>query len=202
MKGILLTSALFVFTKFIFSQPIIVKDTPSAISMFTATETKQGVSLNWQTTSEFNNSYFSVEYSTDGVTFISIGKVNSSGSSASAHNYQYTHQGINEGKYFYRIAQTGFDSSVKYSSIISVISKDKHLQININPNPVKNSIGLGGIVILPSTTYSIINSSGTIVQKGSLQSNQIAVEGLSKGFYMLRINKGGGQSLSGIFVKE
>lgn len=175
---------------------------PVTLSKFNASETKQGVLLNWQTSSEYNNAYFSVEYSTDGVIFSSIGKVKGSGSSTLVHDYQFTHQGISEGKHFYRLAQTDFDGSSHTSSIISVISKNRHLQISISPNPVKNMITLGGIVITPSTTYSIINSSGVIVQKGSLQSIQIITDGLANGFYMLRINKPGSKTLSGLFLKQ
>jgi hypothetical protein len=128
--------------------------------------------------------------------------VKGAGTSTLLHSYQFTHQAITEGKHFYRLGQTDLDGAVHYSPVVSVMSKDKHLQITINPNPVKDVINLGEIAIASSATYSIINASGTIVQQGYLQSNLIMTNALAKGFYMLRINKPGSESLSGLFLKQ
>src|SRR5206468_6469255 len=56
---------------------------PITLTNFTATKNKSSVLLNWQTASEQNNAYFSIERSNNGHNnFKEIGRVNSKGNSS------------------------------------------------------------------------------------------------------------------------
>lgn len=98
--------------------------------------------LHWATSSEMNNNYFTVERSTDGTRFSSIGTVQGAGNSSIIKNYSFIDNQQEtlslepEIVLYYRIRQTDFDGNFKYSEIIAVTLKDKkRMEVNIHPNP-------------------------------------------------------------------
>lgn len=76
--------------------------------------------LYWTTASEINNDYFTIERSDDGDLWIIIGEIDGAGISTSSINYiliDNSHRNITN---YYRLKQTDFDGSSKYSDIISI----------------------------------------------------------------------------------
>jgi hypothetical protein len=177
---------------------------PVAVTLvsFTGTESKSGILLNWETVAEYNNAFFIIEHSIDGTTFNSIGKVNGAGTSSLHHFYQFTHQGILEGQHYYRLVQTDMNGLTHYSNVLSILVKNMHLQLSITPNPVANVINIGFTGILTGTSFMIINSSGIPVKSGTLPGNQLVVDGIPAGFYMLRLFRSDNEILSGLFIKQ
>ena len=55
------------------------------------------------------------------------------------------------------------------------------------PNPVKNIIFIKGVI--NSQNYQVLDLSGRIVKKGKIEQNRIAIPELSKGIYLIKINK-------------
>jgi hypothetical protein len=93
--------------------------------------------LNWSTATESNNAYFTIEYSTDGVSWQAAGTVAGAGNSSTMRNYSFTDGALRPGTVYYRLRQTDLDGKSSYSSIISVGNcivpgTDK---LNIYPNP-------------------------------------------------------------------
>src|SRR5690606_35574391 len=76
---------------------------PVELISFKGNATTTGVILNWETASEKNNAYFSIQYSTDGRNFESVGHVDGNGTSAMAHRYSFTHKDPAGGKVYYRL---------------------------------------------------------------------------------------------------
>jgi hypothetical protein len=107
------------------------------------------VSLDWQTTSELNSDHFDVEYSTDGVTFSSIGKVAAAGTSTTARNYNLIHTKPINGINYYRLKQVDMDGTSKYS-VIRKVKFGAASVLYAMPNPTKDRIriisGAGGKV--------------------------------------------------------
>ena len=62
---------------------------PINLLNFTSTLNNTTVDLRWQTTTEINSDYFSIERSVDGVNFSSIGKINAAGNSSSVKQYSF-----------------------------------------------------------------------------------------------------------------
>jgi hypothetical protein len=78
------------------------------------------VRIEWNTISETNNDYFTIEKSTKGIYFEPIGIVYSAGNSSSLKKYLFNDpQPITEMNY-YRLKQTDYNGDHKYSDIISI----------------------------------------------------------------------------------
>ena len=93
--------------------------------------------LNWTTASEINNDYFTIERSSDGVSFEAIGTVNGAGNSNNVLDYTWTDGSPLQVSAYYRLKQTDFDGAHSYSELVSKRCGSKQ-EINIYPNPTKN----------------------------------------------------------------
>ena len=127
---------------------------------FNIHQTTEGVVLNWQTTAEQNTNYFSIESSSDGLAFNSVGTVKANGGGSSKlTNYNYTDMQLPEGAVYYRIKEVDFDGTATYSEIKSIKSV-REVKVNIYPNPSSNTFQLqlnqAAIIQLSSITGELI----------------------------------------------
>jgi len=101
------------------------------LTEFNGTKIDNAVKLNWITTTEINNDYFTIERSTNTENWEVISIVNGAGSSNYAINYNiWDSSPITRGVDYYRLKQTDFDGNFTYSKIISIdFSKDEEKTI-------------------------------------------------------------------------
>lgn len=108
---------------------------PIRLVDFSASVENDKVKLNWITATETNNKFFTVEESTDGITFHEKGKINSSGNSSSLKNYEFVDVPSQSGILYYRLKQTDITEVHQYSKIVSVNYEGQKEGFNIFPNP-------------------------------------------------------------------
>ncbi len=99
---------------------------PITLLDFTGKENAGKNLLNWNTASESNSSYFSIERSTDALNFSSIGHVNASGFSSTEVKYNFTDATPIPGVNYYRLVMIDKDGSSAYSKIVSITNKINH----------------------------------------------------------------------------
>lgn len=121
------------------------RNSPLPIELVSFTgECKAGnVSIHWETASEINNDFFSVERSSDGESFETIGTIKGAGNNNNFTGYDFNdsqvshlptgEQGSSAHPIFYRLKQTDFDGSFSYSPVIAVsnCSEENHDHISI-----------------------------------------------------------------------
>ncbi len=78
----------------------------------------QGVQLHWGTLNEWNNDYFVITKSTDGMYFFEIGRRTGAGNSTRPLNYTWLDPDPAPGDHYYRIEQVDFDGKVHYSPVV------------------------------------------------------------------------------------
>jgi hypothetical protein len=69
--------------------------------------------LKWSTASESNSDYFSIEVSTDGLTWKKIGEKKAAGNSNTKIDYSYTHTFTYDGIHYYKLIQYDYDGVFK-----------------------------------------------------------------------------------------
>lgn len=173
---------------------------PVTLSSFRGAEGKTGILLDWETLSEFNNAYFLVQHSLDGVSFTTIGKVNGRGTSSSRNNYSLEHQGVSAGIHYYRLVQTDIDGVKHTSRVISVSAKNRHIGLVISPNPARDVVNMAFSGLIRD--YRIYNNTGALVMSGKSENGQISVGQLSPGNYLIRVIAPSGETAVGSFQKR
>ncbi len=115
--------------------------------------------LKWETATETNNDYFTIERSTDAINFEPIAEINGAGNSNTSIKYSYSDNSPIPGVNYYRLKQTDYNGDFEYFQ-----------KVSINNNM--------GIMFNDAISYSIKNSFVRIELKSS-SSEIIAVQLIS-----------------------
>ena len=170
---------------------------PVQLKEFVGQRNGQNIDLQWITSSEENNDYFSIEKSFDGKSFYTIGMVKGSGNSSETVGYAYTDHDVSQNLVYYRLKQTDFDGSFEYSRIEKVFGrKQGKSTLTAYPNPSLN--GLITLTYSDSGSGSVLiyirNLSGQIVHRELIEtstsdyfSKQLDLSILPKGSYIVNI---------------
>jgi len=164
--------------------------------------------LYWTTATEFNNSYFTLEHSSDGRNFSGIEIIPGSGNSTFAISYE----AIDHHPYkisYYRLKQTDFDGRSSYSQTIVLSNKSNSTVLEFYPNPVSNILNLfiGGNYEEP-VQIRILDPTGRILysEKRNLNKDdfsiQINTSDFSTGSYFLQVYNLKDELIgNGVFIK-
>ncbi len=110
---------------------------PVVLTDFLATQSNRFVSLDWQTLSETNSNYFTVERSPDGMTWTKLGDVMATRNSLEPNSYSLIDFSPLEGMNIYRLRQTDLNGQVYFLDYAQTeILYNYSGLISIFPNPV------------------------------------------------------------------
>jgi len=151
---------------------------PILLTSFEAQATQSTVSLSWSTTTEINNSFFTIERSTDNKSWEAVAKVDGAGNSNRKHDYQYIDKSAMNGTNYYQLRQTDFDGRFSLSEIVSVeVRKGDY---TLYPTIVKDIVFLRESEL--GLQINILNSLGQKVLSDH-NTNQVDVSNLPQGWY-------------------
>jgi hypothetical protein len=161
---------------------------PVELIYFNAKKEGTGALLTWQTVSEYNTSYFIIEKSTDGISFMPAGKVTAAGNSSALISYSFFDPFITTGETYYRLAEYDVDGSVHYSEV-KVVSGTSSGNVLVIPNPNQ---GIFNVLLdnEGSAQMNIISSLGELVYTGLVPASgiqRIDISFLPSAVYYLRI---------------
>lgn len=108
-------------------------------------EDERSVKLEWQTASEINNDFFTIERSINAIDWEIVKTIDGAGNSNTLINYSAIDNKPFMGLSYYRLKQTDFDGHFEYSAIKSVDFKELLTEsVEIYPNPTDNKIQVIG----------------------------------------------------------
>jgi len=116
---------------------------PIELLTFIGNQQNESTLLNWKTSTEINNDYFTLEHSVDGYNFEYLAKVDGKGNSTVINDYRFVHLDPTVGTNYYRLSQTDFDGTEKVADVIAVDFKSGQIVATVIPNPIRqNEINL------------------------------------------------------------
>jgi hypothetical protein len=108
---------------------------PITLISFTAFPVNNEVKLNWLTSAEIDNNFFTVQKSKDESGWENILQVPGNGTSSITQHYSATDPQPYKGISYYRLKQTDIDGKESYSPIVSVKLTEESSGISVYPNP-------------------------------------------------------------------
>jgi hypothetical protein len=165
---------------------------PITLEAFEAQKAGTTSLLNWETATEINNAYFSIERSSDAKAFTAIGQVAGHGTVSMPETYQFTDKQPAAGVNYYRLKQVDIDGNFTYSATIAVnFVGDK--SFTVFPNPAGNSVYLTIPLSNQSSAISIYDANGKKVMTRQLEASASAqyldISGLAAGMYTLTLSQ-------------
>lgn len=153
-------------------------------------DARQYASIRWQV-QEYFVSHYEIEKSSDGISFVTIGRVNSNGDGQNL--YRFTDDQVLQGTAYYRIRQTDNDGRVTYSNILK-LSAGSAERLYAFPSPFKD-----GFTVQTNKTQTalLLDTKGSLIKRVQLTagSNYIPCNNLVPGVYLLRSADGEVQKL-------
>jgi hypothetical protein len=157
------------------------------------------VEVSWSTATELQNDYFTIERSSDGITFYPVGSIEGSKGSTSLAEYKFVDDNPINGIAYYRLKQTDFDLNYSYSDIKSVncerIGNDG---ISIFPNPFKETFSISlWSEVTEDVNLTLMDYTGKLIYKETFDKNTTQIdlpvhisEKLTDGVYFVKISSG------------
>jgi hypothetical protein len=177
---------------------------PITLISFTATVSEKEVELNWSTSNEINNDYFTVQRSKDAVNWESIQQVAGTGTNKNISSYSTIDPSPYAGKSFYRLLQTDLDGKQTYSAVRSVTLGNAASAIAIYPNPATDQIRIS----FPSAgpyEVRLLNSNGRMLGHPVLTLGDpltLNVADFTAGLYFIQINYRTASEIRKIVIKK
>ncbi len=189
--GTIVTSAVVTsFSPFTLASTSLLNPLPIELLSFTATPNNKNVDLFWQTSTEINNDFFTIERSKDGELFVPIKTADGAGNSYTMINYYDQDTEPQDGINYYRLKQTDFDGNFTYSNIVSVnFNSNSNIVESIFPNPAQNEITIA-LNKNQTCTVSIYNMLGERVFQQQFNENNIHIniQDIASGVYSISIS--------------
>ncbi|MFI5221712.1 MAG: T9SS type A sorting domain-containing protein, partial [Bacteroidia bacterium] len=176
---------------------------PVKLTEFTATILGENkVQLNWSTSSEINNNYFSIERSQDNEHYESIGTVKGNGNSNITINYNFNDETPLTGTSYYRLKQVDLDGKFSLSEVKVVSTNKSRSSVAIYPNPTN---GILNIEIESAEQKNISINLYDVNGRNILNEKRIVISGkqtfqfnsstIPSGIYFLNVSDKSGSSI-------
>jgi len=164
------------------------------------------VDISWKTASETNNDFFTIERSTDGISFETIATINGAGNSNTTLKYDFKDVDPINGVSFYRIKQTDFDGKFDYSEIKVVRFAPEETGYSVFPNPVKSGESMQIIPLNSNDNYNVVvfSTTGKPVSEYTANGNSAfeVKEELQAGIYYMIISSSSNTFVERFLVNE
>jgi hypothetical protein len=167
---------------------------PVQLISFDAKPAGSIVKLDWATTNEVNNDFFTTERSVDGIDFIPLKDIDGAGNSASILTYHSTDDKPLSGINYYRLKQTDYDDNSSYSPVkivrFDISNSDNVIAIeSVLPNPFLEGFILNYTALRDGrVNLTLKNSAGAIIKKEKL----MAIKGVNSYEFVENINLAAG----------
>lgn len=168
---------------------------PVGLVKFTANAVdNEFVDLDWETSTEVNNDYFTIERSKDSEIFEVVGYIDGAGNSNMIKEYNSVDEDPYKGISYYRLRQTDFDGEYAYSKVEIVNIESNFGDLKVFPNPIEGvghltfnstSDNIAEVVLFDVTGKRIISEKHPVV-KGE-NSFKLPTDNLPQGMYFLTV---------------
>ncbi|MDW7692428.1 DUF2341 domain-containing protein [Flammeovirgaceae bacterium SG7u.111] len=176
---------------------------PVELLNFGAVIEGEAINIYWATAQEFNNDFFVVEKSLDGINFNTLETINShDGNSLTVQKYKAYDEHPTTHQNYYRLKQVDYDGTTTYSKVV-LINFGKSTSLHVFPITETNSFDVEISTNIPTAfQYIVTDLSGKKVASGQRSVPKgssvwdFSLEGTKQGMYLLMVITSSGLSQS------
>ena len=170
---------------------------PIELSYFTVTQDGGNILFVWETATETNNDYFTIEQSIDGVSFYEMVWIAGAGTSSTSNYYEYSMPAAFSGLMYFRLKQTDYNGDYSYSDV-QTIFVDNGEYIRLYPTIATDFITIEGDY--ESVKFS--NEQGKIHHPTRMHGNSYPIAALPQGMHYAIISLKNGEIVTRQFFRK
>ncbi len=161
---------------------------PVELTYFNADVVDRKVRLTWQTATETNNNFFTIERSIDAVNWEFVLEKDGAGNSSVAIEYEDWDNNPYFGRSYYRLKQTDFDGSFEYFDIREVFI-DQLEEVRIYPNPVRDILLIEGVdaELKDIRMFNSVGQQISIRPEKTINGIRVNLDALANGMYFIHL---------------
>jgi hypothetical protein len=171
---------------------------PVKLLSFDAENANGKVKLSWKTASEENNDFFTIERTTDGKNYESLGTVKGGGTTLKVASYEFDDNNPASGISYYRLSQTDFDGKTETFPAITIDvtgSASEGESMQIYPNPLTGSVLTVSFANPKDGTLEVMDGGGNSIFSQAVSGGENNVElflneNLTPGVYFVHYKAG------------
>ncbi len=174
---------------------------PIVLNFFKARQIDQDIAITWQSATELNNDYYTIERSRDGKEYETIAQIPGKGTTNEPQDYHHLDKRPFLGISYYRLKQTDYDGTSEIFGPVVVRFIPSQDQMVIAPNPVTNgkfTIQVTGLDLGENALITISNLNGQQLYAKQINTGEndfldqmISINpGMQTGIYILAIRAG------------
>jgi hypothetical protein len=169
---------------------------PIELVSFNVTAKNDYAEISWQTASELNNAFFTLERSVDGMNWNELATINGAGTTSVPQSYIFNDMTPYNGVNYYRLKQTDFDGAYEYFDPKSAVFQNDEPGLLIYPNPAISEIVIQQKQNLDVLDLHLFNALGqevtdrVIMKQTGDNQVQVSTERLQSGMYFVRTMDG------------
>ncbi|MEP1788105.1 T9SS type A sorting domain-containing protein, partial [Reichenbachiella sp.] len=164
------------------SQPL-----PITLLYFDASVIKNCILLEWSTSAEINNDFFTIERSRNQRDWVVVGETAGSGNSIVTITYTYKDKVTAPGRWYYRLKQTDYDGQFEYFEAVEISLDSRFVE-----SVVYYKESIVHLRNWSNSFWKIYDLKGQVMNEGvtdSFDTHQIWVDNLNAGMYLFQINQ-------------
>jgi len=169
---------------------------PVRFAAFNAQCNAGRIVLQWKTAAEQNSRNFTVEKSTDGASWNTIGSVNAAGNSSTEKSYTLT-DAVGGANVYYRVVAVDNDERKTISPVVRTGCNSDN-RFSVFPNPVKNRTTVNVDLLQPAKVkLQVHNSKGALIYQNETQAQRgttqlpVDLSAAPQGMYILTVEWNG-----------
>lgn len=166
---------------------------PVSLTSFTATCTPEGTLLNWETATELNNDFFTIETGTDGENWTTLTTVSGSGTTNTPTRYEWLDRGLQTGMVYYRLAQTDYDGTHEKLKIAAAFCSQEN-QVLVVPNPSEGDFRVTGLQVGDVVFLKDMNGREVFKAQADSQTAHVVLDSPQAGCYFLQVVRLSGET--------
>lgn len=162
------------------------------------------IAFKWQTASEVNNQFFSIESSNNTQNWLTVSNLEGAGNSNSLKSYTYMLDNQEVNNKYYRLKQTDFNGKYSYSETV-VVNKceEENLNIELFPNPATGIVNLSSnIDLMDVGSISVYNVMGLRVLYNENIINTIDLSNQRNGIYFIHFTNGKSKAVKKLIINH
>ena len=142
------------------------------------------VNLIWQTASEKNSAYYTIERSVDAKDWVVVNTIPAAGNSSIRREYLYTDSIKLEKIMYYRLLQTDLDGTTTIFKTVAINPKVRYEDLIVYPNPSSGSITIKSNHIIRE--WLLYDSFGNLIMTNTPNDVESSLQLTLKGVYFLK----------------